>query len=86
MGRQETPKARRCKVESIAVALIGGAVTLIGVMASNSRSRAVMEVKIDELAKRVEKHNNLIERTYDLEKDMVAVKHDLEALEKRSGM
>ena len=44
-----------------------------------------MEVKIDELAKRVEKHNNLIERTYDLEKDMVAVKHDLEALEKRSG-
>lgn len=73
-------------MESIAVALIGGAVTLIGVMASNSRSRAVMEVKIDELAKRVEKHNNLIERTYDLEKDMVAVKHDLEALEKRSGM
>ncbi|WP_307981542.1 hypothetical protein [uncultured Senegalimassilia sp.] len=72
-------------MESIAVALIGGAVTLIGVMASNSRSRAVMEVKIDELAKRVEKHNNLIERTYDLEKDMVAVKHDLEALEKRSG-
>lgn len=72
-------------MESIAVALIGGAVTLIGVMASNSRSRAVMEVKIDELTKRVEKHNNLIERTYDLEKDMVAVKHDLEALEKRSG-
>lgn len=72
-------------MESIAVALIGGAVTLIGVMASNSRSRAVMEVKIDELSKRVEKHNNLIERTYDLEKDMVAVKHDLEALEKRSG-
>lgn len=71
-------------MESIAVALIRGAVTLIGVMASNSRSRAVMEVKIDELAKRVEKHNNLIERTYDLEKDMVAVKHDLEALEKRS--
>lgn len=72
-------------MESIAVAIIGGAVTLIGVMASNSRSRAVMEVKIDELTKRVEKHNNLIERTYDLEKDMVAVKHDLEALEKRSG-
>lgn len=72
-------------MESIAVAIIGGAVTLIGVMASNSRSRAVMEVKIDELTKRVEKHNNLIEGTYDLEKDMVAVKHDLEALAKRSG-
>ena len=51
-------------VESIAVALIGGVVTLVGVIASNSRSRAVMELKIDELTRRVEKRNCLIERTY----------------------
>lgn len=49
-------------VESIAVALIG-VVTQVGVIASNSRSRAVMELKIDERARRVEKHNCLIERT-----------------------
>ncbi len=54
-------------MESIVVALIGGAVTLVGVVLSNSRSRAVMEVKIDELSKRVEKHNCLVERTYRLE-------------------
>ena len=47
-------------MESIVVALIGGVVTLVGVLCSNSRNRAVMEIKIDLLSKRVEKHNNLI--------------------------
>lgn len=36
-------------MESIAVTLIGVTVTPIGVVESNSRSRAVMELKIDEL-------------------------------------
>ena len=72
-------------VESIAVALIGGFVTLVGVIASNSRSRAVMELKIDELSRRVEKHNCLVDRTYRLEQDVALVKRDVEALEERSG-
>lgn len=71
-------------VESIAVTLIG-VVTLVGVIASNSRSRAVMELKIDELTRRVEKHNCLIERTYKLEQDMAVVRRDVDALEERSG-
>lgn len=37
-------------MESIAMTLIGITVTPIGVVESNSRSRAVMELKIDELA------------------------------------
>lgn len=73
------------RLESIAVALIGGVVTLVGVLASNSRSRAVMELKIDLLSKRVEKHNTLIERTYQLEQDMAVVKRDIESLEERKG-
>lgn len=71
-------------VESIAVALIG-VVTQVGVIASNSRSRAVMELKIDKLARCVEKHNCLIERTYKLEQDMAVVRRDVDALEERSG-
>ena len=55
-------------MESILVALIGGAVTLAGVVASNSRSRAVLEQKVDELSRRMEKHNCLVERTYRLER------------------
>ena len=79
------PFCWRCDVESIVVALIGGAVTLVGVVASNSRSRAVMEVKIDELSKRVEKHNSVVERTYRLEQDLAVVKRDVESLEERVG-
>lgn len=72
-------------MESIAVALIGGFVTLVGVLASNSRSRAVMELKIDKLSRRVEKHNCLVDRTYKLEQDMAVIRRDIDALEERSG-
>ena len=73
------------RVESVVVALIGGAVTLAGVIASNSRSRAVLEQKVDELSRRVEKHNCLVERTYRLERDVALVKSDVESLEERSS-
>ena len=70
---------------SILVALSGGAVTLAGVVASNSRSRAVLEQKVDELSRRVEKHNCLVERTYRLERDVALVRRDVESLEERAG-
>ena len=70
-------------MESVLVALIGGAVTLAGVIASNSRARAVLEQKVDELSRRVEKHNCLVERTYRLERDVALVKRDVESLEER---
>lgn len=72
-------------MESIAVALIGGVVTLVGVIVSNTRSRAVMELKIDEPTRRVEKRNYLIERTYKLEQDMAVIRRDVDAPEERSG-
>lgn len=72
-------------MESILVALIGGAVTLAGVVASNSRSRAVLEQKVDELSRRVEKHNCLVERTYRLERDVALVRRDVESLEEKAG-
>ena len=72
-------------MESIVVALIGGAVTLAGVVLSNSRSRAVMEVKLDELSRRVEKHNCLAESTYHLEQDVAVVKRDIESLKGKVG-
>lgn len=61
-------------METVIVALISGGVTLAGVLASNSRSRAVMEQKIDELTRRVEKHNCQVERTYLLERDVAPLR------------
>ena len=72
-------------MESIIVACITGVVTLIGVILSNSKSRAVMEVKLDALTEKVEKHNQVLERTYALEQDMAVAKHDIESLKGKGG-
>ena len=72
-------------MESIIVACITGVVTLIGVILSNSKSRAVMEVKLDALTEKVEKHNQVLERTYALEQNMAVAKHDIESLKGKVG-
>lgn len=40
---------------------------------SFEKAIAVIDTKIDELSKRVEKHNNVVERTFKLEADMALV-------------
>ena len=72
-------------MESIIVACITGVVTLIGVILSNSKSRAVMEVKLDALSEKIEKHNQVLERTYRLEQDMAVVQNDIENLTRKVG-
>lgn len=69
-------------MESVVTAVVTGVLTLIGVLVSNSRSQAVLEVKIDQLAEKVQKHNSMIERTYALEQDVAVLKHDVEAMGK----
>lgn len=69
-------------MESVIAALVTGVLTLVGVLVSNSRSRVVMEAKIDALTKQVEKHNCLVERTYVLERDMAVVRNDIDSLKR----
>ena len=47
------------------------------------RHQAVTDTKIDELAKKVEKHNNMIERTFQLEGRMNEVEHEIQDLKGR---
>ena len=70
-------------MESIVTAVITGVVTLIGVILSNSKSRAVMEVKLDNLTRKVEKHNQVLERTYALEQSMAVAQNDIETLKRK---
>ena len=49
------------------------------------RHQAVTDTKIDELTRKVEKHNNMIERTYLLEGRMTEVEHDLRDLKGRAS-
>jgi outer membrane murein-binding lipoprotein Lpp len=71
-------------MESVLVALVSGVLTLVGVLVSNSRSRAIMEVRIDELSRHVERHNNVVERTYKLERDMALARNDIDAIKEEA--
>ncbi len=77
-------------MEAIVVAIITGGLTLIGVVVANNRQSAVMAEKIETLSRRVEKHNGVIERVYDLEAEQRGCEekfktlfNDLERLEKQ---
>lgn len=47
------------------------------------RHQAVTDTKIDELTRKVEKHNNMIERVYKLEGRMNETEHDIKDLKGR---
>ena len=57
-------------MESIIVGMLALIGTLAGVYFSNRKSAALIAYRLEELEKKVQKHNNLVERTYQLEKDM----------------
>jgi hypothetical protein len=70
-------------MEAILTALIGGSVTLIGVLIANSKSQAVTETKIEELTREVREHNNFAKRMPVVEEQIKVINHrigDLEAL------
>ena len=61
-------------------ALITGVLSLIGVYIANRKSSALIAYRIEELEKKVHKHNNLIERTYVLEGQVSELQHDVKDL------
>ena len=69
-------------MEAIIVALVSGAVTLVGVLIANSKSQAVTETKLDELTREVREHNNFARRVPVLEEQMRAANHRINDLEK----
>ena len=65
-------------MESIIVAIITGALSLLGVIITNMNSNrkierqlevsmAITDTKLEALTKQVEKHNQIVERTFKLE-------------------
>lgn len=53
--------------ESIIVALVTGVLALAGTYAANRKAAALMEYRLEQLEKKVDKHNNLVERMYAVE-------------------
>jgi len=58
--------------ETIIVALITGGLALFGTLGgsylANRKSAALIAYRLEQLEQKVQAHNNLIERTYELEK------------------
>lgn len=69
-------------VETIITALITGAVTLMGVLISNSKSQAVTETKLEELTREVREHNGFAQRMPVVEEQIKVMNHRVADLEK----
>lgn len=68
-------------VESIICAIIGGVVTLIGVLISNSKTMAVTESRIEELTREVREHNNFARRMPVVEEQIKEIQRRVDNLE-----
>lgn len=69
-------------VETIITALITGAITLMGVLISNSKSQAITETRLDELTREVREHNNFARRMPVVEEQIKVINHKVADLEK----
>lgn len=66
--------------EGVMVAMIGLAGSAIGSLIGVLTSSKLTQYRIEQLEKRVQAHNNLIDRTYRLEGQMTEVQHDIKDL------
>lgn len=77
--------------DAIIVALITGGLSLAGVIISGmvtarknetalKVSQAITDTKIDELSRQMNKHNNLMERVFKLEGQVLECQHDIKDL------
>jgi hypothetical protein len=62
---------------------LGG--TLIGTLGGILAANRLTNWRIEQLEKKVDKHNSLIERTLKLEGKMCEVEHDIEDMKKQRG-
>lgn len=68
----------------IIIALITGAVTLAGVLASNNASKKVIETRMDELTREVREHNNFARRMPVVEEKIRVANHRIDDLEEKT--
>lgn len=68
--------------EAIIVAILGFAGTLLGSLFGVLAAQKLTQYRLSQLEEKVNKHNNLIERTFKLEGRMDEAEHDIKDLKK----
>ena len=71
--------------DSVIVALISSAVTIIGVIMANSKSLAVINNEIKHLTEEVKKHNNFAQRMPVMEIQLEDLMKRVQALERKEN-
>lgn len=71
--------------ETIIVALLGFAGTLCGAYLANRKSSALIAYRLEQLEEKVNKHNQVIERTYQLEKNEGVIEEHLKSIDQELG-
>jgi len=69
--------------ETVIVAVLALVGTLCGSWLSHRKSTALIAYRLEQLEQKVEKHNRLVERTYDLEKEMEVVEEQVKVANHR---
>ena len=78
-------------METVIVAVLSLVGTLVGAYFANRKSAALLDYRLEQLERKVDKHNTVIERTYALEKraevvdeKIAVVNHRIKDLEERT--
>lgn len=71
--------------EAIIVAVLGFAGTLLGSLFGVLAAQKLTQYRLAQLEEKVNKHNNLIERTFRLEGRMDEAEHDIRDLKNRKS-
>ncbi len=71
--------------EAIIVAALSFLGTLCGTYMANRKSTALIAYRLEQLEDKVNKHNNVIERTYQLEKNEGMIEEHLRSIDQELG-
>jgi C4-dicarboxylate-specific signal transduction histidine kinase len=65
---------------ALAGSILTALLSFAGVYVSNRKQTALMEYRLKELEKKVDKHNQVVERTFKLEGQMTELQHEIQDL------
>lgn len=75
--------------DGVSDVVIVGILSLVGTLAgayfANRKSSALISYRLEELEKKVDKHNTVIERTYELEKRAEVIEEQIKVANHRIG-
>lgn len=68
--------------EGMIQTLITAIITLVGTFGGILTAQKLSNYRIEQLEKKVEKHNNVLEKTYGLQKDVEEIRRDIDRIDK----